>query len=123
MRAYETGAADVEPWPDPATVAYGITVAAPLGGRQVLRALRRGGTAVAVEDADTLATRDECARTEGVLLSPEGAAALHAARDLAGRGWIAAGERVVVLNTGSPLVQPELLRSPAGRLPRTAELP
>jgi threonine synthase len=124
VRAHRSGAADVEPWPDPATVAYGITVAAPLGGRQVLRALRRGGgTAVAVEDADTLATRDECARREGVLLSPEGAAALRAALDLAGAGWIAAGERVVVLNTGSPLVQPELLRSPAGPLPPTAELP
>ncbi len=113
VRAYETGAAVTEPWPDPATVAYGITVAAPLGGPQLLRILRdSGGTAVAVADADILATQRECAAADGLLLCPEGAAALAAARRLARDGWVGPDERVVVLNTGSPLVQPELLPRP-----------
>jgi threonine synthase len=100
------------PFPDPRTVAYGITVAAPLGGPLVLRLLRdSGGTAVAVDDADALATRDEVARTDGVLLCPEGAVALHAAGLLAADGWIGRDERVVVLITGNPLVQPELLHA------------
>jgi len=110
VQAFESGAEVTEAWPDPQTVAYGITVAAPLGGPQVLRVLRdSGGTAVAVDDADALATRAECARADGALLCPEGAVALHAARRLAADGWIGPDERVVVLNTGSPLIQPELL--------------
>ena len=124
VRAYETGAETTEPWPDPRTVAYGITVAAPLGGPQLLRILREsGGSAVAVDDADALATRAECAATEGVLLSPEGAVALHAVRTLTARGWVTPADRVVVLNTGSPLVQPETLPSPAGLLSPADELP
>jgi len=124
VRAYETGAETTEPWPDPRTVAYGITVAAPLGGPQLLRILRgSGGTAVAVEDADALATRAECAATDGVLLSPEGAVALHAVRTLTARDWVTPTDRVVVLNTGSPLVQPETLPSPAGLLSPDDDLP
>jgi len=124
VRAYETGAETTEPWPEPRTVAYGITVAAPLGGPQLLRILRgSGGTAVAVEDADALATRAECAATDGVLLSPEGAVALHAVRTLGEAGRVGPDERVVVLNTGSALVQPETLPAPAGLLSPAAELP
>jgi threonine synthase len=119
VRAFESGGDTTEPWPDPYTVAYGITVAAPLGGPQVLRVLYgSGGTAVAVADEEMLATQRECARADGVLLCPEGAAALHATRRLAAAGWITPDERVVVLNTGSPLVQPELLPSPRSTLPR-----
>ena len=89
VRAFEAGAETTEPWPEPRTVAYGITVAAPLGGAQLLRILRAsGGTAVAVDDADALSTRAECAAAEGVLLSPEGAVALHAVRMLTAQGWV-----------------------------------
>jgi threonine synthase len=123
VRAFEAGAEVTEPWPQPRTIAYGITVAAPLGGPQLLRILREsGGSAVAVDDADALATRAECAATDGVLLAPEGAVALHAVRTLAARGWTTPDERVVVLNTGSPLVQPETLPAPTGLL-ASGELP
>jgi threonine synthase len=124
VRAFEAGAETTQPWPEPRTVAYGITVAAPLGGPQLLRILRgSGGTAVAVDDADALSTRAECAAAEGVLLSPEGAVALHAVRMLTAQGWVTPADRVVVLNTGSPLVQPETLPSPAGLLSPGDELP
>jgi threonine synthase len=124
VRALEAGAETTEPWPEPRTVAYGITVAAPLGGPQLLRILRgSGGTAVAVDDADALSTRAECAAAEGVLLSPEGAVALHAVRMLTAQGWVTPADRVVVLNTGSPLVQPETLPAPAGLLSPGDELP
>jgi threonine synthase len=124
VRAHQDGAETTEPWPDPRTVAYGITVAAPLGGPQLLRILREsGGTAVAVDDADALATRADCAATTGMLLSPEGAVALHAVRTLTAQGWVTPADGVVVLNTGSPLVQPETLPSPAGPLSPADDLP
>jgi threonine synthase len=124
VAAFDAGAETTAAWPDPHTVAYGITVAAPLGGPQLLRILRgSGGTAVAVEDADALATRARCAAEDGLLLSPEGAVALHAVRTLLAAGWAGPDERVVVLNTGSALIQPETLPAPAGLLSPTAELP
>ena len=58
-----------------------------------------------------------------MLLSPEGAVALHAVRMLTAQGWVTPADRVVVLNTGSPLVQPETLPSPAGLLSPGDELP
>jgi threonine synthase len=124
VAAFDAGAPATTAWPQPHTVAYGITVAAPIGGPQLLRILREsGGTALAVTDADALATRARCAAEEGLLLSPEGAVALHAVRTLGAAGWVGPDERVVVLNTGSALIQPETLPVPAGLLSPAAELP
>jgi threonine synthase len=110
VAAFEAGADDAQPWPHPHTVAYGLNVAAPLGARQVLTALREsGGTAVAVTDADSLAAQADCARAEGLLVCPEGGAALHAVRRLRADGWLAATDEVVVLNTGTGLKYPEVL--------------
>ena len=72
-------------------MAFGITVPAPLGDELILAALREtGGTAVAVDDADILADLRDFAAREGLLLCPEGAACLtaarHAARRRAGSG-------------------------------------
>ena len=107
-----------------ATVAFGITVPAPLGDELILDALAEsGGTAVAVDDADDPGRPAECAATEGLLLCPEGAVALHAVRRADRAGWVTPADRVVVLNTGSPLVQPETLLSPAGLLSPADELP
>jgi threonine synthase len=111
VRAVETGASQVEPWPDPAgSVAFGITVPAPLGGELILTALAdTGGTAAAVTDADLLAELGRFGATEGLLLCPEGAACLTATRRLRETGWIGEGEQVVVLNTGAGLKYPDAL--------------
>lgn len=105
VRAFAAGASRAEPWPDPGeTVAFGITVPAPLGDELVLAALYdSGGTAVAVDDAEVLAELRELGAREGLLLCPEGAACLAATRQLRARGWLGGDERVVVLNTGSGL--------------------
>ncbi|MEU8216254.1 threonine synthase [Micromonospora taraxaci] len=108
VRAFAAGADRAEPWEDAHTVAFGITVPAPLGDELILAALRESsGTAVAVDDADLLADLREFAGREGLLLCPEGAACLTAARQLRAGGWIRAGERVVVLNTGAGLKYPD----------------
>src|SRR5262249_55033554 len=51
VKAFASGAAESEPWPEPQTVAFGITVPKALGDFLVLDALyATGGTAVAVDD-------------------------------------------------------------------------
>lgn len=108
VRAFAAGARRVEPWADPHTVAFGINVAAPLGDELMLDALyATGGTAVAVPDTEILAELRAIARAEGMLLCPEGAACLAAARRLAGDGWLTGAEEVVVVNTATGLTYPQ----------------
>ncbi|NYH45239.1 threonine synthase [Micromonospora jinlongensis] len=108
VRAFAAGEDRAQPWVDAHTVAFGITVPAPLGDELILAALRESsGTAVAVDDAEILADLRDFAAREGLLLCPEGAACLTAARHLRAGGWIRAGERVVVLNTGAGLKYPD----------------
>ncbi|MEU1601865.1 threonine synthase [Micromonospora matsumotoense] len=108
VRAFAAGEDRARPWVDAHTVAFGITVPAPLGDELILTALRESsGTAIAVDDAEILADLRDFAAREGLLLCPEGAACLTAARHLRAGGWIRADERVVVLNTGSGLKYPE----------------
>jgi threonine synthase len=113
VRAFEQGARRAEPWADAYTVAFGITVPAPLGDELILDALYdTGGTAIAVDDRELLADLRDFAVHEGLLLCPEGAAGLTAARRLRGTGWIAPDDEVVVLNTGSGLKYPETVQLP-----------
>jgi threonine synthase len=107
VRAFEEGTPTARPWPDAHTVAFGINVASALGDFLILDAVRdTGGTAIAVDDADILATQAACAAAEGMLMCPEGAAALAAVDHLRASGWLDGGEEVVVLNTGSELKYP-----------------
>jgi threonine synthase len=108
VRAFAAGARRAEPWPDASTIAFGITVPAPLGDELILDALyESGGTAVAVDDEEILAELRALARTDGLLLCPEGAACLAGVAQLRTAGWLRGGEEVVVINTGSALKYPE----------------
>jgi threonine synthase len=110
VRAFESGAAESEPWPDPETVAFGLTVPKALGDFLVLRALyATGGTAVAVTDEALLAAQREVARLEGALICPEGAACFAAVRQLRASGWLSGSDEVVVLNTGTGLIYPQTM--------------
>jgi threonine synthase len=102
VRAFEQGATHAEPWDDPQTVASGLRVPGPIGDRLMLRALREtGGEAIAVTDAALTAAASSVSAAEGIDISPEGGAALAAARALVERGSIRPDERVVVFNTGA----------------------
>ncbi|HKD98138.1 MAG TPA: threonine synthase [Micromonosporaceae bacterium] len=116
VRAFEAGEPRAEPWADARTVAFGITVPAPLGDELILRALdESAGTAVAVDDEEILRELRAYARLEGLLLCPEGAACLAAVRRLRDSGWLAGDERVVFLNTGAGVKYPGTVA--AGGLP------
>jgi threonine synthase len=113
VRAFAAGARRAEPWPAAvASVAFGITVPAPLGDELILEALYgSGGTAIAVEDHELLADLRAFGAREGLLLCPEGAACLTAARRLRDEGWLGADDEVVVLNTGAGIKYPDTVVS------------
>jgi threonine synthase len=114
VRALAAGADECAPWADPWTVASGLRVPGPLGGRLMLRILREsGGGAVAVDDADLEREAAQATREEGVDFSPEGGAALAAARALRENGSLGVGDRVVAFNTGAGW----LYRDPEGLPP------
>jgi threonine synthase len=124
VKAYADGADECAPWPDPDTVAFGINVPKPLGDFLILQAVRAsGGTAVAVDDADTLREVSRCASLEGLFVCPEGAAALAAVAALRTSGWISAADEVVVLNTGTGLIYPDTVGNEAPVLRPSEEIP
>lgn len=124
VRAFEDGATESRSWPDPTTFAAGLRVPKALGDFIVLRALREtGGTAVAVDDEDAARHMRLAGETEGMLVCPEGGAALAAVARLRRDGWIAARERVVVFNTGSGLKYAESLQGAAPRTLAAGQLP
>jgi len=102
VRAFTAGVEECRPWEDPWTMASGLRVPAPLGGRLMLRVLREsGGDAVAVDDAELDLEARVATREEGVDFSPEGGAALAGARALLTRGALRQEDRVVAFNTGA----------------------
>jgi threonine synthase len=103
VRAFDEGADDITPKAPGATIATGLNVAQNVGHVNVLRVIRgTGGCALAVgDDAIRAAVRDEW-RERRFAWSPEGAATLAAIPELADRGLIRAGDRVVLVNTASP---------------------
>jgi threonine synthase len=103
VRAFEQGLDAAETWPDPHTEVWGLRVPKAIGDFLVLRAVRESaGRAVAVDEARLPGLTERLARTEGLRVGPEGAAAFAAAEDLAAQGAFAPGERVVVFQTGDP---------------------
>jgi threonine synthase len=107
VEAFASGADESTPFPDAHTVAFGITVPKALGDFLVLRAVRETeGTAVAVSDDALLGEQRRLAADEGTFICPEGAACMAAAAQLRESGFIAAGDSVVVLNTGAGLKYP-----------------
>jgi threonine synthase len=112
VRAFEQGAAASQMWPNPATAAAGLRVPKAYGDYIILDILRAsGGKAVAVSDQDTFASLKDWAANEGVLLSPEGAAATAAYAQLLQSGVLDASDRVVLFNTGAGLKYTDVIAS------------
>jgi threonine synthase len=102
VRAFDAGADAPSPWEQPETVASGLRVPGPLGGRLVLRGLREtGGCALAIPDETLSRWERRVAREEGLDMCPEGGAAVAALAALVGQGVVKADARVVVFNTGA----------------------
>ena len=101
-RAFDRGEAASEMWQNAHTFASGLRVPKPYGDAIILEIVRAsGGAAVALSDDRIFASLKDWASHEGLLLSPEGAAATAAYDHLVGTGFLNAEQRVVLFNTGS----------------------
>lgn len=110
VRAFHEGKEVSEFWHGAQTLQQGTRVPKALGDFLVLQAVRAtGGTAVAVDDDEALWGMRELARLEGAFVCPEGAALVAAAQKLRAEGFLSAGDRVVLLNTGAGIKYPDLV--------------
>ena len=104
VRAWEAGDRESEYWDEASTVASGLRVPKALGDFLVLDAVRESdGTALAVDDQDTLDSGHLLARTEGLFVAPEGAACIAATRRLLRSGFLKPDDEVLIYNTGTGL--------------------
>jgi threonine synthase len=107
VRAFEEGAEHARRWENAATIASGIRVPQAIGDFLILRAVREsGGFAIAVADDAISAALDEMARTEGLLLCPEGAATYAALKQSLADGRVGKHERAVLFNCATGLKYP-----------------
>ena len=102
VRAFERGEAVSQMWQDAHTFASGLRVPKPYGDAMILDIVRASaGTAVALSDDAIFASLKDWATQEGLLLSPEGAAATAGYDHLISTGFLTPRDRVVLFNTGS----------------------
>jgi threonine synthase len=102
VRAFKNGDMTAAEFPDAHTCASGLRVPKAIGDFLILNILRQSnGGAVAVEDDEMIRVTREVGSTEGLFVSPEGAACFAALKALCSAGKITSGEHVVIFNTGS----------------------
>jgi threonine synthase len=107
VRAYDAGEETAPRWENAQTIASGIRVPQAIGDFLILRAVRESkGFAIAVPDEKILAALDEVAKTEGLLLCPEGAATYAAYKASLVEGRVTRQERAVLFNCASGLKYP-----------------
>ena len=124
VKAFVEGAHESESWPDPHTFAAGIRVPKALGDFIVLKALRESsGIAVAVSEREIERAMKAAGGAEGMLVCPEGGAAIAATSKLRRDGWIRENEEVVIFNTGTGLKYAEFLQGEDPRHLAADELP
>lgn len=117
VTAYREGKNKAEFHKGAHTLAAGIRVPSALGDFLVLDAVRSsGGTAVSVTDDEILDAWNMVSREEGLLICPEGAAAVKAAEKILEMGVVSADDTILILNTGAGMKYTELLKAKARKL-------
>jgi len=115
VRAFERHEKVSQMWQEAATFASGLRVPKPYGDYIMLEILKEsGGVAVALPDDQILASLKDWAKSEGIFLSPEGAAATAAYDHLLESGFLKPEDRVVLFNTGSGLKYTDVTAEAAG---------
>ncbi len=110
VRAFQRGDDHAEPWENAHTVAHGMRVPSAIADYLILNVLREsGGGVIAVPDDDLLDHMRLIARTEGIVVGPEGGATAAAVRRLIASGDLSSNDHILLLNTGTGLKAPELM--------------
>ncbi len=110
VKAFREGKTHADFFEEAHTLAAGIRVPSALGDFLVLEAVREsGGTALAVSDDDILSTWKQVSSIEGMLICPEGAAAVKAAKIIRDMDLVKSDDTVLILNTGAGTKYTELL--------------
>ena len=79
-----------------------MRVPKPYADKQILKVLRESkGYAVTISDDEMQFAVQHIARTEGMLIAPEGAALWQAFKKLRAAHWVQPGERALLINTGN----------------------
>ena len=100
VRAFAAGKPAADEFKNARTIASGLRVPKAIGDFLMLRILRAsGGGALAVDDGRMIEATREVGASEGIFVSPEGAACFAAIPMLAGQ--ISPTDRVVIFNTGA----------------------
>lgn len=100
--AYAKGERYADLFPNAHTAASGLRVPKAIGDFIMLDLIRASvGCAVTITDSAMIAAAKEMSAKTGVFASPEGGAALAAARELLRSGWLQESDSVVLFNTGS----------------------
>jgi threonine synthase len=114
-RAFEEGKAASEMWQNAATFASGLRVPKPYGDSIILDICRTsGGVCLALPDEEIFASLLDWSKHEGILLSPEGAAATAAYDHLLGTGYLKPTDRCVLFNTGAGLKYTDVIAERLG---------
>ncbi|MEM4726989.1 MAG: threonine synthase [Candidatus Bathyarchaeia archaeon] len=113
VRSFMKGLDQVEPNPEPRTIASAISNPDPPSGRRALRILKEsGGTAEMASDEEILKAQKILAEREGVFAEPAAALPVACAKKLVEEGTIEPDERVVLIITGAGIkdIDPALPR-------------
>lgn len=101
-KAYREGADASQMFQNAHTLASGLRVPKPYGDYIILEVVREsGGTVISQTDSEMFTSIQDWGANEGILLSPEGAAATAAYDRLIESGFLKSSDRVVIFNTGS----------------------
>ena len=121
VKAWDEGKESSDPWVGAETLAAGLRVPKAYADYLILDILRKSqGTAIAVTDAEIVATLRAWAADEGIFAAPEGAASFAAYLRLLATGFFKPEHKVVLFNTGSGLKYIDVVaalerKTPAGR--------
>jgi len=111
VRAFKERKSDSQFWEGAATVASGLRVPKAFADHLILDAVyKSGGSAVAVRDEELVSEVYEIAKSEGLFICPEGAAAFASLRHLLKEGRISEQDQVVVFNTAAGSKYPEVVK-------------
>ncbi len=108
VRAFKKGKEDIEPYPNPETVATAIRIGNPVNAKKALRAIYESkGYAEDVSDEEILNAQKLLARKEGIFVEPASASSIAGLKKLLEEGIIDKDEKIVCITTGHGLKDPD----------------